>query len=216
VTFDLEVLEVGQVTTGRSRPTVKIVQLCAATGSARGVAVMWRRTVALLAVLVVLAGCYFGCDPGPLEDTRADLTTSDVVGDWVDHVKGGVLTFVDDGAFTATTLPYQLLSSIDPALLPPGFRRTDPLPAMGTWQIERPIGQSDGPHSHVRLDIDEIAGQPKGVGLDLLGQTRDAKIILFFTIGDPDSNVGVDYQKCDGPCVLPSGAPTAPASPMAT
>ena len=67
-----------------------------------------------------------------------------------------------------------------------------------------------------QLDIREIAGQPKGVGVDLLGEMRDGKIILFFTIGDPDSNVGVDYEKCDGPCVLPSGAPTAPVPPTAT
>jgi hypothetical protein len=107
----------------------------------------------------------------------------------VDPVKGGVLTFASDGAFTATTLPYQLLSSIDPALLPPGFQRTDPVPAVGTWRIARPIGQPDGPHSQVRLPIHEIAGQAKNVELALRGEMRDSKIILFFTIGGPDSNV---------------------------
>jgi hypothetical protein len=177
---------------------------------------MWRRTVVLLAVLVILAGCYFGCDPGPVADTRADLTTSDVVGDWVDPVKGGVLTFADDGVFTATTLPYQLLSSINPALLPPGFQRTDPLPAVGTWRIARPVGQPDSPHSQVRLPIHEIAGRPKNVEVALRGEVRDGKTILYFTIGDPDSNVRVDYEKCEGPCVLPSGAPTTLPSATAT
>jgi len=111
----------------------------------------------------VLAGCYVGCGSGSAEDTRADLSEATVIGDWVDLVKGGVLTFAPGGAFTAMTLPYQLLTSIDPKLLPPGFERQNPLPAAGTWRIERAIGQTTGPRNHVWLDIHQIAGQPKDI-----------------------------------------------------
>lgn len=175
--------------------------------SGEGAVVVWQRILALLGVLIVLTGCVIGRGPGPVEDMRANLTTADVVGDWVDPVKGGVLTFASDGAFTATTLPYQLLSSINPALLPPGFQSSDPVPAVGTWRIARPIGQPDGPQSQVRLPIHQIAGRPKNVEVALRGEVRDGKTILYFTIGDPDENVRVDYEKCEGPCVLPSGAP---------
>jgi hypothetical protein len=165
---------------------------------------MVRGSLVLLAVLLTLSGCFLGSSGGH----PADLADADVIGAWRD-AKGAVLTFQADGTFAATDMPYQLFTGFSHRMLPEGYDpQRDRLPANGWWKVDWDVGKSSGPRNHVDLNVKLLAGKEVRTGLDLIAQRQDGDIVLFFFIGDPDSNNRVVYHKCADDC--PTPAPTTP------
>ncbi|MGW5670074.1 hypothetical protein [Micromonospora sp. NPDC003776] len=163
-----------------------------------------RRLIALLLAAVVAAGCSLGevlADDGDPVDLRA----ADVVGTW----RAGpqrVITFDDQGGFTAEWLPYDMFDEFLPIGLDAGANIT----GSGTWAVRTPYLNPDGPSSHVALTMEELAGLRKGKGsFELTALRQDGRVRLLFYYVGPGGNSWTAYEKC-GDC--PPGVTSSPSA----
>ncbi|MFG2058117.1 hypothetical protein ACGFI9_29260 [Micromonospora sp. NPDC048930] len=163
-----------------------------------------RRMIALLLAAVVAAGCSLGEVLADYGDP-VDLRPADVVGTWRSGPQR-VITFDDQGGFTAEWLPYDVFDEF----LPVGLERDANVTGAGTWAVRAPFGNPDGPSSRVALTVEELAGTRTGKGsFELTALRQDGPVrLLFFYVG-PGGNSWTAYEKC-GDC-----APVATSSPSA-
>jgi len=171
-----------------------------------------KRVLALLAILVIGAGCSMGevlQDPGD----PVGMTPSTLAGTW----HGGTLrfiTFEEDGSFSAINFPATPMQSFlntiafDPKRI--GFDGS------GTWALEGKPGDSASPQSTVKLDFTLIEGvSTMAGGPDLLAlRPGDGHVYLvLFYVGD-QGNMTTGYLKCASDCPTPSAVPSStPAGP---
>jgi hypothetical protein len=165
--------------------------------------------MALLAVLVVAAGCALGealQDPGD----PVDMTTATIAGTWHAGTQR-FITFNDNGTFTALNLPADMfedsLGSPDPA--------APPIDASGRYTLGFLSNATAGPHAIVELSIehhtraDIVRGSAE---LDALRPGDGQVYLVFFYVGS-QGNMTTGYLKCTSDCVLPNRqAPTAEPS----
>ncbi|GAA0481161.1 hypothetical protein Ade02nite_56410 [Paractinoplanes deccanensis] len=168
-------------------------------------------TAVLVGLLSLSAGCFGGPGSGSGSSSPrvpADLSAPDVAGSWREARGGAVLTFTADGRFAASNVPYEEIPHYEEDL-PPGFDVTrDRLPASGDWHLTTGLGPPDGPRSTVLLAVRELAGKPAAVGLSLTAESAGDAVVLVFSLGDPDLDNRIVYERCDGDCPVTSPAPS--------
>jgi hypothetical protein len=166
-----------------------------------------KRVLALLAILVVGAGCALGevlQDPGD----PVDLTPSTLAGTW----HGGTqrfITFKEDGSFSAIDFPAtpmrDFLNSI-------GFDATrDAVDGSGTWTLGGRPEDSSSPQATVHLVFTQIAGVSSKAGGPDLNALRpgDGKVYLVMSYVGDQGNMTTAYLKCAAECPTPSASPQA-------
>jgi hypothetical protein len=165
----------------------------AASGERGGVK---RRLLALVAILVVTAGCAIGDIVGD-GGSPVDMTPSTLVGTW--QGGGRYFTFRQDGTFSAVDLPPDAFSSLN---LAPRPSRLD---GWGAWSL--PAGS---PHATVHLNFDVIGGVPiaySGPDLTALRQGKGNVYLAMYYEGS-GGNEWTNYVRCADPCAAPSPSPT--------
>jgi len=162
-----------------------------------------KRSLALLAVLVVTAGCTLGeslQNPGE----SVDMTTATIAGTW----HGGTqrfVTFAEDGTFTALNLPPDMFektgNSPDPA--------APPIDASGRYSLGSPTASVVLTFEH-QTEADVMLGSTT---MDAF-RHDDGKVYLVFSYVGSLGNMTTSYLKCASDCVLPSRRPPS-AGPTA-
>jgi hypothetical protein len=141
-----------------------------------------------LAALFCATSLQTGCNATPIR-------SEDVQGVWqLDHsvdkavVSKPTLTLKDQGSFVADALPPGLvrLEDAGPQTL---------LSGSGTWSLRQ---FSSNPRPRVVLTFDKIKGyNGRGLpyGAELFTQGAGANVQLFYSVGDPDENHRVIFQR---------------------
>lgn len=171
------------------------------------------RVLALLATLVVAAACTMGEILRDYGDP-VDMQPSDLVGTWYSNSGSGgsgsrLFRFEEDGSFSATDLPESEYGSF----LPPGADATAPIDGEGTWSLEPPRRDPDGPTATVDLRFSQLAGRPAAGSTHLSALRQDGTVFLvMFDAGDGYGWFA--YQKCTRDCPSPAagGGATEPGS----
>ena len=102
-----------------------------------------RRLAALVLAVLVLAGC--SSLDSLVEDDRVDLSQAEVLGRWRQAASGGVVSFADDGSFTATDLPHQMFDDFSD-VLPAGYQAgRDKLPGLRSLGVAGSLGRPGRP-----------------------------------------------------------------------
>lgn len=133
------------------------------------------RLAAYATTLALATGCAMGEIWADWGDP-VDLQSANVVGTWRSG-PGQEITFADDGAFTALALPYDRFKN----WIPENFDVGQPLDGSGTWTLEAPHENPDGPRSVVSLSFTRLAGVSAGRGgPDLYAVRQDGVESLYF------------------------------------
>lgn len=162
-----------------------------------------RRLIALLLAAVVAAGCSLGevlADHGD----PVDMRPADLVGTW----RGGtqrVITFAEDGGFTAGWLPYEEFDEFLPVDFDPAANVT----GSGIWALRPPFENPDGPASTVALSFHELAGARNGSGaFEHSALRQGGRVLLFFFYVGPGGNSWTAYERCADCPSEPAPAPS--------
>lgn len=171
-----------------------------------------RRLIALLVAAVVAAGCSLGEVLADYGDP-VDMRPADLIGTW----RSGphrVITFAENGGFTAEWLPYDEFADFLPVDFDPAANVT----GSGTWTLPPPFENPDGLASRVTLSFRELAGMRSGSGAFELSALRQGGRVhlVFFYVG-PGGNSWTAYEKCEEcpPSPAPLLSPSIPASRQA-
>lgn len=153
-----------------------------------------RKLLCLVLAVIVTAGCALGeilADYGE----PVDMRPSDLVGTWRSGPQR-TMTFHENGTFTANDLPYEYF---DP-FLPVEFDATLPVDGAGTWRLEPPLENPEGPRSSVELSI-ELTAKPGRIGVEMsaLRQDDDRIFLYFFYVGS-GGNSWTSYERCGSDC----------------
>lgn len=156
--------------------------------------------MALLAALVVAAGCSLGealQDPGD----PVDMTPATIAGTWHAGTQR-FITFDEDGTFTALNLPPDLFKN------PPGAAdpAAPPIDASGRYTLGFLSNATTGPHASVELNIEHRTGADIVRGSAELTALRpgDGQVYLVFFYVGSQGNMTTGYLKCTSDCVVPS------------
>lgn len=162
-----------------------------------------RRLAALVLAVLVLAGC--SSLDSLVKDDRVDLSQAEVLGSWREAATGGIVSFADDGSFTATDLPHQMFDDFS-GVLPAGYQAgRDKLPGSGRWELQAPSVDPGGPKNHLYLHVRRLSDHEVATGGDLRAENGENGVVLAFYIGDPDANQKIIYTRCpDSPSVTPT------------
>ncbi|MBO3741945.1 hypothetical protein [Actinoplanes flavus] len=139
------------------------------------------RFVSYAAVLVILSGCGM-CEALADYGDRVDLRHASVVGAWSSD-PGRTFTFADDGTFTATHLPIEVVGRFVPDKF--DHRRED-IDGAGSWRITTPSEDPRGAQSEIHLKFRRIAdGEVDTSGPDLTALRQDDGVtrLYFFYSG---------------------------------
>jgi hypothetical protein len=150
--------------------------------------------------IIVAGGCTLGEIMADYGDP-VDMQPSDLVGSWRSG-QHRTITFDEDGTFTAAHLPYEVFDEF----LPVGFDPARNIIGSGTWSLEAPDENPDGPRSTVALSI-ELADKLGVIGVELSALRQDGTVFLFFFYVGEGGNSWTAYQKC---------TPDCPAQPSST
>ncbi|GAA2332072.1 hypothetical protein [Dactylosporangium salmoneum] len=153
----------------------------------------------LVAALVVTLGCSIGealQDPGD----PVDMTTANIAGTWHAGTER-FITFAEDGTFTALNLPRELFEDY-PTSPDPGAA---PIDAAGRYTLDRGSTASEGPHSDVKLTIDEHTKADDHLGSVTMNALRpgDGQAYLVFFYTGSGGNSWTGYLKCAEDCFPP-------------
>ncbi|WP_191840807.1 hypothetical protein [Catellatospora chokoriensis] len=147
-----------------------------------------------LVVAVVLAG---GCTLGEIFADYGDPVEprpADVVGTW--RADDREIVFGEDGAFTATRLPYHALHEAHRGAFTPDAR----IDGAGTWRIEAPATAPDGPQTVVRLTFRQLGTHEVETYLELSALDQDGVTYLCVFYVGPGGNSWTAYARCEREC----------------
>lgn len=155
-------------------------------------------SAAFLAALVIAAACSAGealQDPGD----PVDMTTASIAGTWHAGTER-FITFGQDGTFTALNLPPDLF---DPPPGPPG-PPAPPSDAAGRYTLGHQSSATSGPHSTVKLSLDQPTGSVELLAL----RPGDGQVYLVFFYVGQQGNMTTGYLRCTTDCLPPTGGPS--------
>lgn len=167
------------------------------------------RGLLAVAAVVGLAGCSLLNRPpsSPPVDDRVNLTPVTATGIW-QSPRGGTITVSENGRFAAVGLPYQVFA-VYPGVLPSNFDKDhDVITASGTWSLDAPIGDLNGPRNQLTLHTREVMGRPDSGSVALRAEMQGSDVVMSFYIGDPDLNNRIVYTKCTSNCPTVTPKPT--------
>jgi hypothetical protein len=160
-----------------------------------------RRILAYLAIALVLGACAIG-EVLENDGDPVDMHPVDLVGTWYSPTDSGsarLMTFRNNGVFSATNLPYAAFEEDVRRDFDPGVDRLD---GSGSWSLVRPPGQSAGPTSEIELDFQKLDGvtvASAGPNLSALRQSNGKVLLFFFYVGQ-GGNSWTSYERCDTTC----------------
>jgi hypothetical protein len=160
-----------------------------------------RRTIAYLAIVGVVAACGFG---EALQDygDPVNLSPDSLAGSWRSGPDPRLITFSEDGTFTAVDLPYEIFHEELPRSFDPLHDKVD---GAGTWKF---LPSREGLNSAVELTFREIFGKEvRYGGLELQATQYEGHPVwlVFYYVGD-GGNDTTSYERCGADCPSLAGA----------
>ncbi|WP_155374236.1 hypothetical protein [Catellatospora vulcania] len=152
-----------------------------------------RRRTALVLALVLAGGCTLGEIFANYSDP-VEPRPADIVGTWRDGDRE--IVFGEDGAFTATRLPYGALHEAHRG----GFAPDERIDGAGTWQIAAPATAPDGPQTVVRLTFRQLGEQDVETYLELSALDQDGVTCLVVIYAGAVGNSWTAYARCERDC----------------
>ncbi|MET7419719.1 hypothetical protein [Dactylosporangium sp. NPDC005555] len=142
----------------------------------------------LVATVVVSVGLCAGY--GHLQGNRRQLTEAQIVGTWC-SAEGGEFAFGADRTFTAGNLLG--------AVMRPAVDTDTRSSGAGTWRLAVALSDRHGPPTEVHLGFRTLNGRPAAYTNNLISVLRHDRLVLLYTVGDPDNGAEYQFQRSGTP-----------------